>query len=93
MSLSYDDRDWDASLPDTCIEEIFAVAHILYRLSGCVDKLEAHKFIDKWLLSECEELEGVIPMQMIMDGEGLVVLEYLRDVEQEHKKSNGTGLI
>lgn len=87
----YDERDWDASLPDTVIEEIFAVAHILYRLSGCVDKLEAHKFIDQWMLSECEELSGVVPMQMIMDGEGLVVLEYLRDVELQARKDKGIG--
>lgn len=87
----YDERDWDASLPDTIIEEVFAVAHILYRLSGCVDKLEAHKFIDTWMFSECEELQGVVPMQMIMDGEGLVVLEYLRDVELGHKVDKGEG--
>jgi len=90
--VNYDERDWDASLPDTCIEEVFAIAHILYKLSGCVDKLEAYKFVDKWLFSECDELEGVIPMQMVMDGEGLVVLEYLRDVEREHSRKRGFGL-
>lgn len=87
----YDERDWDASLPESCIEEIFAIAHILYRLSGCVDKVEAHKFIDSWMFNECDELEGIIPMQMIMDGEGLVVLEYLRDVELQHFKDKGQG--
>lgn len=93
MSIEYDERQYDTSLPDTCIEEIFAVAHILYRLSGCVDKLEAHKFIDNWLFNSCEELHGVVPMQMIMDGEGLIVLEYLRDVELEHRKQRGIDLI
>ena len=87
----YDERDYDASLPDTTIEEIFACAHILYRISGCVDKLEAYKFVDKWLLSPSEELEGVVPMQMIMDGEGVVVLEYLRDVEAQVGVQTGVG--
>lgn len=89
----YDEREYDSSQPDTCIEEIFAIAHILYKLSGCVDKLEAYKFVDKWLLSPSDELEGIIPMQMIMDGEGLVVLEYLRDVENGVNKERGVDLI
>jgi hypothetical protein len=89
--VGYDEREWDASLPETAIEEIFACAHILYRLSGCVDKVEAYKFVDKWLLSPSDELQGVVPMQMIMDGEGLVVLEYLRDVELGKREQDGLG--
>jgi hypothetical protein len=56
-----------------------------------VDKVEAYKFVDKWLLSPSDELQGVVPMQMIMDGEGLVVLEYLRDVELGKREQDGLG--
>ena len=85
----YDERDWDASLPDTTTEELLSCIHILYKLSGCVDKIEAYKFIDRWLFTECDELEGVVPIQLFSDGEGLIALEYLRDVELKHKGPQG----
>lgn len=85
----YDERDWDASLPDTSTEEFLECVHILYKLSGCVDKVEAYKFVDRWMFSECEELEGVVPAQLFIDGEGLIALEYLRDVKLKYKGLQG----
>jgi hypothetical protein len=84
-AAGYDERGWDTSLPETSIEELLECVHILWRLSGCVDKIEAYKFIDKFLFSENDELEGVVPVDIIRDGEGLVILEYLREVEAGHK--------
>jgi peroxiredoxin len=88
----YDDRNWDVSLPDSMTEEFLACVHILYRLAGIDDREAVYKFVDKWMFTECEELEGIVPVQMIVDGEGLVVLEYLRDVENQHRINNGEGL-
>lgn len=81
MALDYDERMYDASIPDTATEELLGCIHILYKMSGHIDKVQAYKFVDRFLLSPCDDLDGIIPMQMIMDGEGMVVLEFLRDVE------------
>lgn len=81
MAVDYDERMYDASIPDTATEELLSCIHMLYKLSGHIDKVQAYKFVDKFLLSPCDELDSIVPMQLIVDGEGMVVLEYLRDVE------------
>lgn len=86
----YDERKYDSSLPETSTEELLACIHILYEIahSGSV---EPYKMVDRFLFSECAELENVVPIDVIRDGEGLIVLEYLRDVELNwrSKKSGG----
>ena len=77
----YDEREYDSSLPETTTEELLACVHILYRIAASKSVPEPYKFIDKWLLSECDELEGVIPWDVLANGEGLILVEYLRDVE------------
>jgi hypothetical protein len=77
----YDERDYDTSLPDTTTEELLACVHILYRIAHSKSVPEPYKFIDKWLLNPCDELEGIVPWNMLFDGEGIILVEYLRDVE------------
>jgi hypothetical protein len=87
----YDERDYDSSLPDTTTEELLACVHILYRIATSKSVPEPYKFIDKWLLNPCDELEGIVPWNMLFDGEGIILVEYLRDVElRASTGSNGS---
>ena len=84
----YDDREYDASMPDTTTEELLACVHILYRIAASRSVPDPYKFIDKWLLNPCDELEGIVPWNMLLDVEGLILVEYLRDVELRSGKAN-----
>lgn len=65
----------DASIPETSTEELLACVHILWTMfSG------DYAAVDRWLMTSNENLSGDVPIDKIRDGEGLYVLEYLRDV-------------
>lgn len=81
----YDEREYDSSLPETTIEELLATIHILYRM------VPDYKQIDDFLFNPLDELEGIVPIEVFMEGEGLTILEYIRDVEQEWRIKTGRG--
>jgi len=88
MQDIYDERGYDSSLPNSMTEEFFACAHILYKIAVDKGLSDLYTFVDKWFLSECDELEGVVPMEVLADGQGLILVEYLRDVELQTKKGS-----
>lgn len=62
-----------------------AVIHILYQMFG-----GDYGAIDKWLMTSNENLCGDVPIDKIRDGDGLVILEYVRDVfERGRQKVHG----
>ena len=84
--VDYDEREYDTSLPETSTEELLACVHILYLM------FEDYKAIDKWLMTSNENLMGAVPIDEIRDGDGLVVLEYLRDVYERRRDLTNGGL-
>lgn len=77
----YDDREYDSSIPETSTEELLACVHILYKMFDC-----NYSSVDKWLMTSNENLSGDVPIDKIRDGEGLVILEYLRDLEAKRMR-------
>lgn len=78
------DYEVDVSMPETAIEELLGCVHVLFRISP------DYKQIDDFMFSPCEKLDGIIPIDMIVDGEGIVLLEFLREIENEwREKKNG----
>lgn len=79
--------DVDASIPETSTEELLGCIHILYDMFG-----GDYKSVDKWLFTSNEHMFGEIPIDKIRDGEGLEVLEYLREVsERARQRVHGGG--
>jgi len=79
------EHEYDASIPETATEELLACVHILYRMFD-----GSYPAVDKWLMSSNENLMGDVPINKIRDGEGLYVLEYLRDIQERGRyKVNG----
>lgn len=77
----YDEREYDVSIPETSTEEFLACVHILFQMFD-----GDYKAIDKWMFTSNENLSGEIPAQSFIDGEGLVILEYLRDVFERRRE-------
>ena len=85
MADIYDDRDYDASVPNTATEELLAMIHILYKMFE-----GDYASVDKWLLTSNDNLSGDVPIDQIRDGSSLYILEYLRDIENKRmRKVNG----
>lgn len=77
----------DASIPETSTEELLACIHILYVMFD-----GDYKAIDKWIFTSNENLSGEVPIDSFTQGEGLVILEYLRDVFERRREKVMGGL-
>lgn len=82
----YDERDYDVSLPETSTEELLACVHILFVMFA-----GDYAAVDKWLMTSNENLMGAVPIDEIRDGEGIVILEYLRDVSSRRMRMANGG--
>jgi len=76
----------DASIPETNVEELLACIHILYKMYG------TYADVDRWLFSSNPNLMGAVPIDSFKEGEGLVILEYLRDVSQRAAERVNGGM-
>ncbi len=80
-------EEYDASIPNTGTEELLACIHILYLIYN-----GDYAAVDKWLFSSCANMDGDVPIDQIRDGEGLVVLEYLREVREKQRTIANGGI-